>query len=1044
MKEVLETTQTLGHAQVAITDINNTSETFRFIKLAKEYNVEPSVGIDFRNGIDQQYIGLAKNNNGFFQLNEHLSHHLEKEIPFESRAPFLEDTFIIYPLRKAPKPKNLKPNEYIGVSLANLKHPTFQKQWKSQQHKLVVLCTATFRNKKDYNAHRLLRAIGENSLLSKLPRNQQASMGDQYRSKNELQDMFVEYPQIIENTLQILTCCKVVFDFNQPRNNKLSYTDSVEEDVKLLRKLSYEGLPYRYGPIRVSQPTTSSKGPNQPNQPTNLNEADQTYGSNKPDQPTTQPTDQPKPNQQTDLTNESDSTNPTNPTGQNQPDQPTQNQFSKTIIDRLENELKLIQDCNFCAYFLINWDLVNYAQNKNYPYVGRGSGANSMVAYLLKITNVDPIDLDLYFERFINPYRNTPPDFDVDFSWTDREDITQYLFNKYGWDRVALLGSYQTYQKRAVIRELGKVFGLPDEEIKRIQLYGTAQDEYGKIVKKYSDYIHGFPSHLSIHASGILISEKPIHYFAATHLPPKNYPTTHFDMQVAEDIGLHKYDILSQRGLGKIKDAIELIYDNRGEEIDINDMERIKDDPRVKKMLKEGDLTGCFYVESPAMRMLMTKLRAEDYTRLVAASSIIRPGVAKSGMMREYILRFQDKKRREAARRELPELYEILKETYGVMVYQEDVIKVAHFFADLTLAQADVLRRGMSWKFKQRNEFASVRQTFFQNCDRKGYPQKTVLDIWNQIESFANFAFSKGHSASYAVESFQAVFLAAYYPLEYLTATLNNGGGFYSRELYVHSARMKGAKFELPCVNRSSNRARIVGNTIYLGLGFISGGFESENVRAIIFERVKATFKSFRDFVTRLPQISLEQLTLLIRLGCFRVFEPNKKKLLWDAHFLLSKTPKVKVKQDLFQLEPKKWKLPELVHTRLEDAYDEMELLGFPVSLSPFELVEEKDKISGLKAAELTQYLGKKVVITGYRVHVKRTKTSNHMDMQFGTFIDQSGDWIDAVIFPNTYDKTRPIAPGCYNIEGEVSEEFGHVSIEVEKIERLNAINIRE
>jgi DNA polymerase III alpha subunit len=189
------------------------------------------------------------------------------------------------------------------------------------------------------------------------------------------------------------------------------------------------------------------------------------------------------------------------------------------------------------------------------------------------------------------------------------------------------------------------------------------------------------------------------------------------------------------------------------------------------------------------MRMLLSKLKADDYLRLVAASSIIRPGVSQSGMMREYILRFRHPHLREKAKKELPELYNLLEETYGVMVYQEDVIKIAHIFADLTLAEADYLRRGMSWKFKQRNEFDMVRKRFFDNCKKKGYADTTVQQIWNQIESFANFAFSKGHSASYAVESYQALYLKAYYPIEYLVATVNNGGGFYSLETYLHDAR---------------------------------------------------------------------------------------------------------------------------------------------------------------------------------------------------------------------------------------------------------------
>ena len=239
-----------------------------------------------------------------------------------------------------------------------------------------------------------------------------------------------------------------------------------------------------------------------------------------------------------------------------------------------------------------------------------------------------------------------------------------------------------------------------------------------QLVLRYGRYIEGFPSHLGIHPGGILISEKPIHYYTATDLPPKGFPTTHFDMVIAEDIGLHKFDILSQRGLGKIKDSLDLIERNHPNDppFDIHDIQRFKQDASGL-VFCEGKAIGCFYVESPAMRMLLKKLRKA--LGLVAASSVIRPGVAQSGMMRQYILQFREPKRRDDAasgnaRHNAPE-------TFGVMVYQEDVIKVAHYFAGLTLGEADVLRRGMSGKYRSREEFQKVQNKFFSNCLEKGY-----------------------------------------------------------------------------------------------------------------------------------------------------------------------------------------------------------------------------------------------------------------------------------------------------------------------------------
>ncbi|MFT6210012.1 MAG: DNA polymerase-3 subunit alpha [Bacteroidia bacterium] len=531
-----------------------------------------------------------------------------------------------------------------------------------------------------------------------------------------------------------------------------------------------------------------------------------------------------------------------------------------------------------------------------------------------------------------------------------------------------------------------------------------------------------------------------MHSYSATFLPPKGFPTTQFDMHVAEDVGLHKFDILAQRGLGKIKDSISIVRENQGVDIDIHDIPRFKEDTAIKKLLKNGKTVGAFYVESPAMRMLLIKLKAEDYNRLVAASSIIRPGVSKSGMMREYILRFQDVERQKAARAELPEMYDILHDTFGVMVYQEDVLKVAHMFAGLTLEEADVLRRGMSWKFRERNEFAKIKDRFFSNCITKGHRQETIEKIWEQIMSFGNFAFAKGHSASYAVESFQALFLKAHYPMEYMVATVNNGGGFYSRELYLHEAKLHGAEINLPCVNRSNSGATIYGNKIYIGLGMVHS-LEAETLNYLLTERQEnGEYRDLRDAVKRAP-VSLEQLRILIRIGAFRFTGKDKKALLWDAHFLLGHTKVSKPENKLFDSDVKEFQLPELWYHKLENAYDEMELLGFPITISPFDLID-RTGLPTTTAADIHQRVNETVEIIGYRVHIRGTHTSNGQYMTFGNLIDLEGQWINSVQFPNVAARYPFRGPGIYKLHGKVTEEFGHTSLETSYVERIPNINM--
>ena len=963
-QELLTAIVQMGYDTYALTDINNTSAIIDSTRLAAAAGIRLIAGVDFRNGVQQQYLALAINQDGFHQINQHLTNHLHTKQPFSNQAPFFADAFVVYPLRNY-KGWPLTENEFIGVSLQDVQQ-LFLSPHQHLVSKMVIQHQLTFADKRRFNAHRLLRAIDTNVLLSKLPVSEQATGNELLMPKSALLSAYKEYPQIVQQTNGLLSRCTPL-DFrignNASSKNLQWYTQSLAGDITLIRNECEKGLRYRY--------------PNAAKQ------------------------------QEARL--------------------------------RMEKELGIIASKEFTSYFLINWDIVNYAASKGYYHVGRGSGANSLVAYLLRITDVDPLELDLYFERFINEHRSNAPDFDIDFSWTDRDDITGYIFKRFNThNNVALLGSYNTYQKDAVVRELGKVFGLPPGEIEKLQKphkYAVT-DKMSELVMRYTKLIEGYPNHLSVHASGIIISHQPITYYSATYMPPKGFPTTQFSMLEAEDIGLAKFDILSQRGLGKIKDAISIVRQNKGVEIDIHQVALFKEDERVKNLLREGKAIGCFYVESPGMRMLLAKLRADDYLRLVAASSIIRPGVAKSGMMRTYINRYRNPTLREEARKQLPELYTILEETYGVMVYQEDVIRVAHEFAGLTLAEADFLRRGMSWKFKQRNEFFKVREQFFSNCLEKGHPLPLITDIWNQIESFANFAFAKGHSASYAVESYQALYLKAYFPIEYMVATLNNGGGFYRKELYVHEARKHGAIILEPCINNSQTETIVNGDRVYLGFGMIAELTE-QSCAVVVHERnQRGLFVGLEDFVNRV-QLSIEQLRLLIRAGAFAFTGQGKKELLWQAHALVR--PLKRAPDGLFAVTAKQFVLPKLEHTAMEDAFDQMELLGFPLN-SPFLLLRDAMPAS-LRSTDLKSKVNTVVSIVGYLVTIKYAQTSKGERMYFGTFLDIDGNWIDTVHFPDSARSQPFTGYGCYHIKGKVTEEYDFVSIEVGFLKRLPIVD---
>ena len=523
----------------------------------------------------------------------------------------------------------------------------------------------------------------------------------------------------------------------------------------------------------------------------------------------------------------------------------------KIAKQRLYDELEIIHKMQFGCYFLTTWDIVRHSLSKGYFHVGRGSGANSLVAYCLKITEVDPIELNLYFARFLNNKRTSPPDFDIDWSWTDRDDIIDYIFKRFGREHTGFCGTVTDFKHRSTMRELGKVFGLPKEELdqlSRTSMEHPPSDHLVKNIQHYGKMLAGFPNQLSMHSCGIYITEEPIANYTAMNIYPKGVPTCQIDMYMAEEFHLEKIDILSQRGLGHIKEAVHIAETNRGVKIDIANTKRFKRDEKCNELLRTGKTLGCFYIESPAMRGLLRRLQCDTYETLVAASSIIRPGVAQSGMMREYVERHRDASRIKYFH---PVFEEQLKDTYGVMVYQEDVIKIAHHFAKLDLNDADVLRRGMSGKSRSQKEMDKVKNQFFSNCEALGYKKEIVEEVYRQIASFAGYSFCKSHSASYAVESYQSLYLKAYYPLEFITAVINNNGGFYRPEVYINEARMLGAHIEAPDINYSLANASLKEDTIHLGLDQIMH-LSQRGIEAIVKAREKqGTFASLSDLLVK-------------------------------------------------------------------------------------------------------------------------------------------------------------------------------------------------
>jgi DNA polymerase-3 subunit alpha len=953
IEHLVELASQKGIKALALTDINNSSGMIDFVKICREKGVKPIAGIDFYRDNIHLYTCIARNNEGFKELNGFLTWHNVNRSQLPSSPFGFDHALVIYPF-EAKVTRKLKENEYIGIRPEDVLK-LYSSGYLKDQSKLVIRQPVTFADDKGFMLHRHLRAIDNNVLLSRVNGGMTASDTEILMKPDDLLKFYSDYPLIIKNTERLIEGCEIDFDFKTFKNKK-AYTTSVADDLQLLRRLATEGLECRFG------------------------------------------------------------------------------RNNEKARKRVENELEVIFRLGFASYFLITWDIIRYSMSCGFYHVGRGSGANSVVAYCLRITDVDPIDLDLYFERFINPKRTSPPDFDIDYSWRERTQVQEYIFKRFGSEHTALLGATSTFRGKSIFRELGKVYGLPKSEIDELVDNPETEITKNHITRKIhaiSEELLDFPNIRSIHAGGVIISENPITCYTALDLPPKGFPTTQWDMYVAEDLGFEKLDILSQRGIGHIRDAARIVLENRGIEVDVHEVEKFKNDPQVKSQLKKGETIGCFYIESPAMRGLLKKLRCDNYLSLVAASSIIRPGVAKSGMMRQYIHRFHHP---EGFSYLHPVMKEQLSETFGVMVYQEDVLKVCHHFAGLDLADADVLRRAMSGKFRGHKEMQRIIDKFFSNCRERGYPEELTKEVWRQIDSFAGYSFSKAHSASYAVESFQSLFLKAHYPLEFMTAVINNFGGFYHTWVYFNEAKRQGANILLPCVNNSNYLTRIIGQDIYIGFVHVAN-LESGTGMQIEAERQQhGPFKCLEDFVQRV-QAGLEQMILLIRTGAFRFTGKTRAVLLWEVHMMLNKGSPVK-SNALFNDPPRSFSLPALENDPLESAYDEIELIGFPVTMSYFDLLQTTFR-GEIMARDMMNNVGKKVRMLGHLVTIKYVRTVKKEWMHFGTFLDSTGDFFDTVHFPNSLKNYPFKGKGVYLMLGEITEEFDFPSLTVEKLAKL-------
>ena len=721
--------------------------------------------------------------------------------------------------------------------------------------------------------------------------------------------------------------------------------------------------------------------------------------------------------------------------------------------DRLEHELGIIGMKGFADYFLVVQDIV-----RNGPtHCGRGSVANSIVSYCLGITHVEPLGAGLLFERFLNPERKDPPDIDLDFPWDERDRVLGYVFTRYPRPQAAMVANHNCFRLRGALREVAKVHGRPAGEIRevtrRIPWYEEEPLEdllathpnfreldlppAWRELARQAEPLVGLPRHLSLHPGGVVIVPTALTDYvplepAVKQLdghPDLTVPVIQFEKDGAEDAGLVKIDLLGNRSLAVIRDAIAAVHGNTGRMIDYTSSDA-GDDDATKALFRTGRTMGVFYTESPASRALCAKSRADTFELLVLNTSIIRP--ASNRYIRTYLERLHGQPYEPLD----PVLRDTLAETFGIMVYQEDVVNVCAVFAGMPLATADGLRKSLSKK-RPAKQLAGYAEEFFGGALALGRDPERIKRVWEMIMSFAGYSFCKGHSASYIQVAQHSCYLRAHYPAEFIAAVLANGGGFYHPFAYVAEAMRMGLDVLPPDVNASDFRCTGRGRELRIGLQFVKG-LSAEGAERILAARAAGGARPFRsifDFQHR-TALAADDLRALIKIGALDSIAGDwtRPMMLW----MVDAGGKTAGHASWFDHLPPA--IPVLKDYRAERRRrEEYAALGFVTDTHPMRLhAGDLTRFRLCPSTELPRRIGEHVLMAGMLTTAKPVHTLADEPMEFATFDDGEG-LVETVLFPRVYRERGHVLfdQGPFIFRGKVEEEFGAITLTLTHLDRL-------
>lgn len=723
---------------------------------------------------------------------------------------------------------------------------------------------------------------------------------------------------------------------------------------------------------------------------------------------------------------------------------------------RLAEELSVIRQMGFVDYFLIAWDLIRFARDKQIPHVPRGSAAGSLVLYVLGLSQICPLEHTLCFERFLNLERKGLPDIDLDFHWLRRDEVVDYAYAKYGAEHVARIATHQHHGPRGAIRLAGAALGLEGEIIdavsRRMPWALSSDDLMGAIARNpecrdlpvekepYRSLIatasrfEGLPDHLGLHPCGIVISREPLQDVVPLERSTKGPVVTQFEMHGVEAVGLLKMDLLANRNLAILQDAVTLI--NRRHGLSLVPEELPLDDPEAFALLRSGRTLGIYQLESGGVQGLLRQFQPNHVEDITAITSLYRPGPIDGGITPRYVARRHGKE---------PVVYpddclrDVLSHTYGCILYQEQCLQVAHVFAGIPLGQCENLRKGIAKRI--RPEIAKLKEAFFDGARRLGRDPERTEAVWHLLESFGGYGFVKAHAASCAALAVREAGIKARWPVEYLSAVLSSGQGYYPPRVYVEDARSFGAELALPCVNRSEAAYTVEGETtLRIGLSHLAG-LGPTGVTRLLDGRKSGPYRSLADLKRR-SGLSRPDLESLIRVGACDAFGARRPELMWQLGMLA--TSKAPMQESLFPLPDESPPAPSDLgdYAPRERQQIENAVLGYTVTVVEMPRVVGAVRFAEARAEWLANPEEKhRLSVVAEIVSRFGHRTKHGEKMVFLTLSD-GREQFQGVVFPKVYRELNRIlrrgTPLCF--DGTLSDEDGEPVLVVSGAEAVRSV----